>query len=141
MTARLIGEMALITAWTVALIASLSVLLIGEVLGQMPCLLCWYQRAFMFPLPIVLGLGLWWGDSRVGRYGVALSVGGGAIALWHMGLYTDLIPEPIQPCTASGPSCTDDNQLFLGIPIPLLSLLAFAFIASLSALSLKEPHP
>ncbi len=138
MTARLIGEVALIATWTVALISSLSVLLIGEVLGQMPCLLCWYQRAFMFPLPIVLGLGLWWGDKRVGRYGVALSVVGGAIALWHVGLYVGVIPEPIQPCTASGPSCTDDNQLIFGVPIPLLSLLAFALIASLSALSLKE---
>jgi len=42
-----------------ALTASLAVRFVGEVLGQMPCLLCWYQRAFMFPLTIVLGLGLW----------------------------------------------------------------------------------
>jgi hypothetical protein len=25
----------------------------------------------------VLGLGLWWDDHRVGRYGVALALGGG----------------------------------------------------------------
>nr|WP_055683922.1 disulfide bond formation protein B [Jannaschia rubra] len=132
------GEAALAAAWTVALVASLSVLFIGEVLGQMPCLLCWYQRAFMFPLAIVLGLGLWWRDARVGRYGIALALGGGAVALWHMGLYAGLVPEPIQPCTATGPSCTDENQLVLGIPIPLLSLIAFALVAGLSALSLKE---
>jgi disulfide bond formation protein DsbB len=138
MISRVRGEAALAAAWTVALVASLSVLFIGEVLGQMPCLLCWYQRAFMFPLAIVLGLGLWWRDARAGRYGIALALGGGAVALWHMGLYVGLIPEPIQPCTATGPSCTDENQLVLGIPIPLLSLIAFALVAGLSALSLKE---
>lgn len=133
------NDAALLMAWLVALIASLSVLFIGEVMGQMPCLLCWYQRAFMFPLAIVLGLGLWCRDSKVGRYGLVLAFGGGAIALWHMGLYAGVIPEPIQPCSATGPSCTDENQLVLGIPIPLLSLLAFALVAGLSALSLKEP--
>lgn len=133
-------DTALIGAWIVALTSSLSVLYIGEVLGQAPCNLCWFQRAFMFPLAVVLGLGLWWQDDRVGRYGIALALGGAAVALWHMGLYTGILPETIQPCTATGPSCTGDNQLFLGIPIPLMALVAFALIAFLSFLSLKEPR-
>ncbi|MEP4986745.1 MAG: disulfide bond formation protein B, partial [Paracoccaceae bacterium] len=111
---------------------------IGEVLGQTPCILCWFQRAFMFPLAIVLGLGLWWQDSRVGRYGVALALGGAAVAMYHIGLYVGLIPEAIQPCTATGPSCTDDNQLVSGIPIPLMALVAFTMIGVLAAISLKE---
>ncbi len=135
---RLTAETALTLAWAIALVASLSVLFIGEVLGQRPCILCWFQRAFMFPLAIVLGLGLWWQDPGVGRYGIALALGGAAIAAWHTGLYVGLIPEPIQPCTASGPSCTDEKQLILGIPIPLMALVAFALIGVLSALSLKE---
>ena len=51
-------ETALTAAWIVALGSSLAVLYIGEVLGQAPCNLCWFQRAFMFPLAIVLSLGL-----------------------------------------------------------------------------------
>lgn len=137
-TLKLSSEAALAAAWVIALTASLAVLFIGEVLGQTPCVLCWFQRAFMFPLAVVLGLGLWWQDDRVGRYGITLSLGGGSIALWHMGLYLGFIPEPIQPCTANGPSCTDEGQLILGIPIPLLSLFAFALIALLSYISLKE---
>ncbi|UAB88120.1 disulfide bond formation protein B [Ruegeria sp. SCSIO 43209] len=125
-------------AWAIALVASLSVLFIGEILGQTPCVLCWFQRAFMFPLAIVLGLGLWWQDQNVGRYGIALAFGGAAVALWHMGLYAGLIPEKIQPCSASGPSCTDANQSVLGIPIPLMALVSFALIGALCALSLKE---
>lgn len=135
---RLTKETALGLAWMLALFSSLAVLFIGEVLGQTPCLLCWFQRAFMFPLAIVLGLGLWWQDWRVGRYGVALAIGGAGVALWHMGLYAGLIPEKIQPCTVTGPSCTDANQLVFGVPIPLMALVAFALIGVLSALSLKE---
>lgn len=131
---------ALTAAWIVALGSSLAVLYIGEVLGQAPCNLCWFQRAFMFPLAVVLGVGLWWEDYRVGRYGVALALGGAAIALWHLGLYAGLLPERIQPCTATGPSCTDDNQVFLSLPIPLLALVAFGLIAILSIFSLKEPR-
>ena len=131
----------LLLAWLLALFSTLAALFIGEVMGQAPCVLCWFQRAFMFPLAIVLGLGLWWQDPRVGRYGVALALGGAAVALYHLGLYVGLIPEAIQPCTATGPSCTDANQLILGVPIPLLSLVAFTLTASLSALSLKDPRP
>ena len=138
MTPRLSHDAALAAAWMVALVASLAVLFIGEVLGQTPCLLCWFQRAFMFPLVVVLGLGLWLQDRAAGRYGAALALGGGAFALWHLGLYAGLIPERIQPCAATGPSCTDANQLVLGMPIPLLSLLAFMLIAVLSAASLKD---
>lgn len=133
-------DTALAGAWILALTSSLAVLYIGEVLGQTPCNLCWFQRAFMFPLAVILGLGIWWQDDRVGRYGVALALGGAAIALWHMGLYTGVLPEPIKPCTATGPSCTGDNQRFLGVPIPLFALIAFALIAFLSFLSLKEPR-
>ena len=138
MISRLSGETAMAAAWAVALVASFSVLFVGEVLGQMPCILCWYQRAFMFPLAIVLGLGLWWQDPRVGRYGIVLATGGAAVALWHVLLYFGVIPEPIQPCTATGPSCVDENQAILGLPIPALSLIAFALVALFSTLSLKE---
>ena len=140
MMSRLSPDAALAGAWIVALASSLAVLFIGEVLGQAPCVLCWFQRAFMFPLAIVLGLGLWWNDARVGRYAIVLALGGAAIAAWHLGLYWGFVPEPIRPCTATGPSCTDANQLVLGVPIPLLAFLAFVLIAVLSVISLKgEP--
>ena len=52
--------------------------------------------------------------------------------------FVGLIPEAIQPCTATGPSCTDDNQVVFGIPIPLMALVAFTMIGVLAAISLKE---
>ncbi|WP_093424544.1 disulfide bond formation protein B [Tranquillimonas alkanivorans] len=136
--AELRGEAALFLAWGLALAASLTVLFIGEVLGQAPCTLCWFQRAFMFPLAVLLGLGLWWQDRSVARYAIALAGLGAVFALWHLALFVRLVPEQVQPCTATGPSCTDQNQLLFGVPIPALSLLSFGLIAALSAISRKE---
>lgn len=119
-------------AFLVALLATLSALFIGEVLGQLPCTLCWYQRIAMFPLAPVLGVALWTGDPRGRLYALPLAVSGLVIAAWHSGLYAGWIPEPVLPCTANGPSCTDRaGQSILGLPIPFLSLAAFAAITLL----------
>ena len=128
----------LLAAWIVALAATLGALFIGEVLGKEPCTLCWYQRAFMFPLTIVLGAGIWWDDINVGRYGVVLALGGGILALWHLGLFWGVVPTPATPCSATGPSCSGADQQILGIPIPLMALISFVWIGAFSAKSLKE---
>ncbi len=121
----------LFLAWVVALVASLAVLFVGEVLGQTPCVLCWFQRAFMFPLAIILGIAFCLSDTRVWRYSMPLAAIGGLIAAYHTLLYFGVFPETIQPCTANGPSCTDAGMVVLGLPIPLLALLAFGTIFAL----------
>lgn len=118
----------LVAAWLIALSASFAVLFIGEVLGQAPCNLCWFQRAFMFPLAVILGMAAWRGDLSIWRYAAPLAMLGGIVALYHSLLYSGIVPAPIVPCTASGPSCTDDAMLMLGMPIPLLSLVTFGAI-------------
>ena len=52
-------------AWAIALAASLGALFIGEVLGQEPCNLCWYQRIAMFPLALILGLACLYNDFSI----------------------------------------------------------------------------
>ena len=131
-------EVKLLVAWIVALTATLGALFIGEVLGKAPCSLCWQQRIFMFPIAIILALGLWWNDRAIGRYALALALPGVGIAAWHLGLYWDLVPKPAIPCSATGPSCSGEDQAVLGVPIALLSLAAFTMIAVLSAVSIRE---
>ena len=94
----------------------------------MPCTLCWYQRIALFPLVPILGLSLQRGDGAARAYGLPLALGGLALAAWHSGLYAGLLPAPIVPCTENGPSCTGAAQMILGLPIPYLSLIAFAAI-------------
>ena len=50
------NENILLAAFVVSLAATLGALYIGEVLGQTPCILCWYQRIAMFPLVVLLGI-------------------------------------------------------------------------------------
>lgn len=119
----------LLCSWLLALFATLAALFIGEVMGQAPCVLCWFQRAFMFPLAVILAVACYRSDYHVWRYALPLAVIGGLIALAHSLLYFDVIPQRIQPCSASGPSCTDANMAVLGLPLPLLALATFIGIA------------
>jgi len=126
---RIVGF--LLTAWIISLVASLGALFIGEVLGQTPCVLCWYQRAFMFPLAVILGVACYRSDFGVWRYALPLSMIGGLIAAYHSALYANLIPAPLVPC-GEGPSCTDADMTILGgVPLPFLSLASFLLISTL----------
>jgi disulfide bond formation protein DsbB len=128
-------EAALPAAFCIALIATLGALFIGEVLGQMPCTLCWYQRIAMFLLVPLFGMATLRGDASVQIYALPLAVAGLALALWHSGLFAGFIPAAIAPCTADGPSCTDQAQVVFGLPLPYLSAIAFAAIAANLSLS------
>lgn len=125
----------LILAFVIALTATLGALFIGEVLGQMPCVLCWYQRIAMFPLALVLGIAAFRNEVNAVYYALPLSIAGAAIAAWHSGLYLGFIPEPIVPCSQNGPSCTSANMMFLGLPIPIMALTAFILIILLLVLT------
>lgn len=119
----------LFIAWIVAVAASLGALFIGEVVGQAPCSLCWHQRAFMFPLAILLAVACFRSDAGAWLYGLPLAVIGMAIAGFHSLLYAGFIPEGIQPCS-QGPSCASADMTILGmLPLPYLSLAAFLAIA------------
>ncbi|MGN6550650.1 MAG: disulfide bond formation protein B [Pararhizobium sp.] len=132
----------LFSAFAIALLASLSVLFIGEVMGQAPCNLCWFQRAFMFPLAVILGLAALRSDVQVAVYGIVLAACGWLIAAFHTLVYAGIIPEAIQPCTASGPSCSSTDMTILGgVPLPLLSVAAFTAIIILLLLSRRRSTP
>lgn len=130
----------LFAAWIVALVATLGALFIGEVMGQTPCVLCWHQRAFMFPLAIILGISAFREDTRVWVYAGPLASVGLLIAAYHSLLYFGFIAESLRPCS-KGPSCSDAAMTVLGLPIPLLSLVAFAAILGLLALTYRRNHP
>ncbi|MBT1155861.1 disulfide bond formation protein B [Aminobacter anthyllidis] len=121
----------LLVAWLIALSSTLSALFIGEIMGQAPCVLCWFQRAFMFPLAIILAVACFVSDSTIWRYALPLAVIGWLIALYHSLLYGGIIPESIEPCSA-GPSCSGSNMDIFGwVPLPVLSLAAFTAITIL----------
>jgi disulfide bond formation protein DsbB len=128
----------LFAAFATALFASLAVLFVGEVMGQLPCNLCWFQRAFMFPLAVLLGVAALRSDVSIAPYGITLAAIGMAIAAFHSLLYAGIIPKAIKPCSA-GPSCSGADMTVLGaLPLPALSLAAFTLILILLYLSWRR---
>ena len=118
-------------AWLMALVATAGSLFLGEVMGMTPCVLCWYQRIAMFPLALILGIGLLEPDGRSIRYALPLALAGWGMALYHCLVFWGLISEALTPC-GKGTSCADaDVQVAGWVPIPLLSLIAFTVIVAL----------
>lgn len=132
------SEAFLYAAWAIALVATLCALFIGEVMGQLPCHLCWHQRAFMFPLAVILAVASFRGDAGVWRYGLPLAVIGALIAGFHSLTYAGILPAAIVPC-GDGPSCSGANMTIAGmVPLPYLSLVAFLGIAILLILARRR---
>ncbi|MBQ1762922.1 MAG: disulfide bond formation protein B [Aquincola sp.] len=118
----------LFLAWLLALLATAGALFLGEVMGKAPCVLCWYQRIAMFPLVLVLGMGLFALDARSVRYALPLAGVGWGIAAYHLLIFWGVVSKDLVPC-GKGSSCADAHVQMAGVvPIPLLSLAAFTGI-------------
>jgi disulfide bond formation protein DsbB len=113
-------------------------LFFSEVMGLPPCVLCWYQRIAMYPLVVIIAIGIATRDPRMKVYALPLSFIGLAIAIYHNLLYYGIIPEAITPCTEGVP-CNAVQLEWLGfITIPLMGLAAF--IALTLCLLLYKPE-
>ena len=121
-------ENVLYIAWGQALVAMLGSLFFSEVMKLPPCVLCWYQRVCLYPLVVILGVGIVRKNRDIAWYVLPLSLVGLAIASYHNLLYYNIIPESLAPC-ALGVSCTTKFFEWLGfITIPFMSLMAFIVI-------------
>ena len=128
----------LLLAWLIATTATLGALFIGEVMLMTPCTLCWYQRIFMFPIAIILGIACFTDDRQGAVYALVLALGGLAMAGYHTLLVAGLIPKSWVPCSA-GVSCADQKlEILNGVQIPWLSLAAFMALAFLLLAYLRK---
>ncbi|MFA5934130.1 MAG: disulfide bond formation protein B [Candidatus Paceibacterota bacterium] len=122
-----ISKYAILIAFGHALIAMIISLIYSVVLGYAPCDLCWYQRAFLYPLVFIMGYALIKKDHSVLEYGIILSSIGVLIALFHNYIYYFNISAA--PCPANGVSCTLHYVSVFGfISIPFMALAAFISI-------------
>jgi len=128
----------LLLAWLIATTATLGALFIGEVMLMTPCTLCWYQRIFMFPITIILGIACFTDDRQGAVYALVLALGGLAMAGYHTLLVAGLVPKSWVPCSA-GVSCADQKlEILNGVQIPWLSLAAFMALAFLLVAYLRK---
>lgn len=111
-------------AWLVALVATLGSLYYSEVRLFLPCELCWYQRIFMYPLAVILGIATWRSDFNIRIYALPLAAIGWLVSLYHN--LEQRFPD-LFPAACKGPiSCT--TEYIPSFPIPLQALLAFTLI-------------
>jgi disulfide bond formation protein DsbB len=121
----------LFIAWTISAFSTLGSLFFSEVMKLPPCILCWYQRIFMYPLVLTLLMGLFPFERKVIKFSLPLVIVGWGIAVYHNLLYYKILPESASPCV-QGISCTTVQLNWLGfITIPFLSLAGFTLILSL----------
>lgn len=117
--------LALLIAWA-AVVGSL---FFSEILHFPPCTLCWYQRIFMYPLVVILSVGILRKNKDLPLYVLPLALIGLVIGFYHNLLYYNIIPEAAAPC-ALGVSCTTKFVEYFGfITIPFLSMIAFGIIS------------
>ncbi|HIJ85488.1 MAG: 2-oxoglutarate dehydrogenase [Magnetococcales bacterium] len=126
-----VGWVLLFIAWFVVTSATLVSLFFSEVMDVPVCVLCWYQRVAMYPLTLILAIGLFPYDPKVVRYAGSLVVVGWVIAMFHVLLVAGIIPESAHPCVQGVP-CSQTFFSLLGfLTIPLMSLLTFTVIGFL----------
>lgn len=125
---------ALPVAATAATVATLGSLYLSEVEGFVPCLLCWIQRGFMYPLAVFLIVV----SLRPVRWAapVALLVAGvgGLVAAYHYGEQRGWVGGSEEFCDAAAPCTYVWVEQFGFMSIPFMAFSGFLFIALLAGL-------
>ncbi len=134
----LIRNHGLTFAFIVSLVATGGSLFLSEVMGYMPCQLCWFQRIFMYPLVLLLGRAAIRDDRAMAGYALPLSIIGGLISAYHYAEQKVPGLAEIAPCKAGIPCNTDYLDWFGVITIPLMALVAFILITVFLAMSRRE---
>ena len=114
----------------VALVATSGSLFYSEVMGYTPCVLCWWQRIFMYSQVLLFGVALWAKDKSVARYSFFMSIIGGLISAYHYSSQVGFITSDL-PCSAIGYSASCSTLFFVAlgyITIPMMALTAFAML-------------
>lgn len=121
-------------AFSIALGATIISLFYSDIMGYEPCKLCWFQRIFMYPQVILLGIALWKKDRNIADYSIALAVMGAVLAGFQY--YLQVSGSSLLPCSIVdySASCAQRFVIQFGyITIPMMSLTAFVLIILLIA--------
>lgn len=95
----------------------------------------------MYPLVVILAVGIFRRDKNVAYYALPLAIIGFVIAAYHNFLYWNILPESSTPCI-QGVSCTVKYFEWFGfVTIPFLSFVAFGVIIACLTTYLKLSRP
>lgn len=135
---KFIKENSLVLGLIVAVAGMLGSLYFSEVMGLVPCLLCWYQRIALYPLVVIFAAGMLKKSNEAWDYALAFIIVGLIIGIYQYLLVQGLIAEPIATCSLGVPCSKVDWTLFGFITIPFLSLVAWLCFGALYLVSKKK---
>lgn len=132
------NETLLLLIWAQAVIAVLGSLFYSEIIGYIPCELCWTQRIFMYPLVIIYGVAAWKKDLSIALPGMILSVIGVCFSIYHYLIQKlPALKEAGDACGAT--PCNLQYVNYFGfITIPFLAGTAFIVILVLHMIAFKQ---
>lgn len=136
-----INRSAMYVALIVAWVATLGSLYFSEVLGYIPCELCWYQRIFMYPMAGLIALGLLRFDANLPHLVIPFTVVGGSISVYHYLLQKTDLFDGATTCSVGVPCSTAWINWFGFVTIPFLALLAFFLITVFSVVAAIAHEP
>ena len=123
----------LYTAYLIVWGGVLGSLYFSQFMNLPPCSLCIIQRGLMYPLVLILGVGIWKKDRWIHYYALPFSILGLIVAGYHNLLVWHLAPADLIVCSVQLPCTIQEFSLFGFITIPLMSFSAF-FLITMSLL-------
>ena len=88
---KFISRNAYLVSFLITMCGLILSLVYSDIIGYVPCTLCWYQRVLLYPEVLLLGLALWKEDRTITDYIIALSGLGLIISIYQK--YLELAPN------------------------------------------------
>lgn len=128
----------LLIAWIVSIVATGGSLFFSEVMGFIPCTLCWYQRILMYPLTILLGIAYFKKNNGIFLYTLPMTIIGLSISSYHYYLQQFASKGDNGLCQMG---CSGKYIDWFGfITIPFMALIAFIIITVIGVVVLKKKN-
>jgi disulfide bond formation protein DsbB len=133
---RPIADNLLLLSALAALVAALGTLYYSEIVKVVPCKLCWYQRALLYPQVLIFAYGFMKKDIGIFVYTIFLSSLGLLVALYHIAL--PLFTNPLF-CDPTTELCLVQSVKIFGfLTIPMMSATTFLALLVLSVVGRRS---
>lgn len=127
------------TIFAISFWATFASMALSQIYELEPCTMCWYQRIFMFPIPIIAAVAIIRKDKYAYLYMLPIAVIGWLISFYHNLLQWGVIVHETDTCSINSVSCSEPQIQILGIfTIPFGSLLIFSAVIILSIIAMKK---
>jgi disulfide bond formation protein DsbB len=105
-----------------------------------PCELCWYQRLFLFTIPIISIISLWKKDQIAHLYVFVLSTIGAGFALYHSLIQLSVFKADSVFCNPGAVvDCALPAFTYFGfVTVPVISFATFTLLMILSYAYTRE---